>query len=71
MNVLQIEIGGGGKGATRIYVFHNMFQCREATIIIQPHTTAVDRLCGLVVRVPGCRSRGPGAVTGVTRFSEK
>jgi hypothetical protein len=26
-----------------------------------------DRLCGLLVRVPGCRSRGPGA----TRFSEK
>jgi hypothetical protein len=22
--------------------------------------TYADRLCGLVVRVPGCRSRGPG-----------
>jgi cellulose synthase/poly-beta-1,6-N-acetylglucosamine synthase-like glycosyltransferase len=28
-------------------------------------------LCGLVVRVPGYRSRGPGSVPGATRFSEK
>jgi hypothetical protein len=26
--------------------------------------------CGLVVRVPGYRSRGPGSVPGDTRFSE-
>jgi hypothetical protein len=31
----------------------------------------VDRLCGLVVRVPGYRSRGPGSIPGPTRFSEK
>jgi hypothetical protein len=30
----------------------------------------VDRLCGLVVRVPD-RSRGPGLIPSVTRFSEK
>jgi hypothetical protein len=30
----------------------------------------VDRLCGLVVRVPGYRSRGPGSISGATRFSE-
>jgi hypothetical protein len=29
------------------------------------------RLCGLVVRVPGYRSRGPGYIPGATRFSEK
>jgi hypothetical protein len=29
------------------------------------------RLCGLVVRVPGYRSRGPGLIPGATRFSEK
>jgi hypothetical protein len=29
----------------------------------------VDRLCGLVVRVLGYR--GPGSITGTTRFSEK
>jgi hypothetical protein len=31
----------------------------------------MDRLCGLVVRVPGYRSRGPGLISGATRFSEK
>jgi hypothetical protein len=30
-----------------------------------------DRLCGLVVRVPGYRSRGPGSIPGANRFSEK
>jgi hypothetical protein len=29
------------------------------------------RLCGLVVRVPGYRSRGPGLIPGDTKFSEK
>jgi hypothetical protein len=28
-------------------------------------------LCGLVVIVPGYRSRGPGSISGATRFSEK
>jgi hypothetical protein len=32
--------------------------------------STIDRLCGLVVRVPGCRSRGPGSIPGATRFSE-
>jgi hypothetical protein len=30
-----------------------------------------DRLCGLVVRVPGYRSRGRGSIPGAARFSEK
>jgi hypothetical protein len=30
-----------------------------------------DRLCGLVVRAPGHRSRGLGSIPGATRFSEK
>jgi hypothetical protein len=30
-----------------------------------------DRLCGLVVRVLGYRSRGPGSISDATRFSEK
>jgi hypothetical protein len=29
------------------------------------------RLCGLVVRVPGYGSRGPGLIPGAARFSEK
>jgi hypothetical protein len=38
------------------------------------HLVAVyvnDRLCGLVVGVPGYRSRGPGSISGATRLSEK
>jgi hypothetical protein len=31
----------------------------------------VDRLCGLVARVPAYRSRGPGSIPGTTIFSEK
>jgi hypothetical protein len=31
----------------------------------------MDGLCGLVVRVPGYRSRGPDSIPGATRFSEK
>jgi hypothetical protein len=30
-----------------------------------------DRLCGLVVRVLGYRSGGPGSISGTTRFSER
>jgi hypothetical protein len=29
-----------------------------------------DRLCGIVVRVLGYRSGGPGSIPGTTRFSE-
>jgi hypothetical protein len=31
----------------------------------------VYRLCGLVVTVPGYRSRDPCSIPGATRFSEK
>jgi hypothetical protein len=31
----------------------------------------VDLLCGLVVRVPGYRSRGLDSITGATRLSEE
>jgi hypothetical protein len=30
-----------------------------------------DRLCGLVVKVPGYRLIGPGSIPGATKFSEK
>jgi hypothetical protein len=33
--------------------------------------TYTDCLCGLIVRVPGYSSRGPGSIPGSTRFSEK
>jgi hypothetical protein len=31
----------------------------------------IDRLCGLVARVPGYISIGPGSIPGATIFSEK
>jgi hypothetical protein len=31
----------------------------------------IARICGLVVRVPGYRSRGPGLIPGTAKFSEK
>jgi hypothetical protein len=34
------------------------------------HKTYMDLLCGLVVRVPGYRSRDPGSIPGSTLFSE-
>jgi hypothetical protein len=33
--------------------------------------SVADRLCGLVVRVLGYRSGGPGSIPGTTRFSGK
>jgi hypothetical protein len=37
-------------------------------ILLHPE---IDRLCGLMARVPGYRSRDPGSIPGATRFSEK
>jgi hypothetical protein len=31
----------------------------------------MERLCGLVVRVPGYRSKGLGSIPGASKFSEK
>jgi hypothetical protein len=43
---------------------------KDVFIFIQ-WSAVFDRLCGLVIRVPGCRSRGPGSIPGATRISEK
>jgi hypothetical protein len=31
------------------------------------YPSTIDRLCGLVIRVPGYRSGGPGSIPGTTR----
>jgi hypothetical protein len=36
-------------------------------MIIQPYVMRTDCPCGLVVRVLGYRSRGPGSIHGTTR----
>jgi hypothetical protein len=35
------------------------------------YIAALNRLCGLVVRVLGYRAGGAGSIPGATRFSEK
>jgi hypothetical protein len=40
-------------------------------IIIIIIICVMDRLCSLMVRAPGYRSRGPGSIPGVITFSEK
>jgi hypothetical protein len=42
----------------------------EVIKAIKINTIICDRLRGLVARVPGYRSRGPGSIPGTTRFSE-
>jgi hypothetical protein len=44
---------------------------RKQYVIIIIIIIIIDRLCGLVVRVLGYRSGGPGSIPGTTRFSEK
>jgi hypothetical protein len=45
--------------------------CEIRTEFIYVMQKKVERLCGLVVRVPGYRSRGLGSIPGANRFSEK
>jgi hypothetical protein len=44
---------------------------KSFNICIEGIFTIYDSLCGLVVRVPGYRSRGPGSILDATKFSEK
>jgi hypothetical protein len=50
---------GGGAGEYYITISSIIFITRN-------HSS-----CGLVARVPGYMSRGPGSIPGATRFSEK
>jgi small VCP/p97-interacting protein len=43
----------------------------QLTVIFLTSCSMGDCLCGLVIRVPGFRSRGPGSIPGATRFSGK
>jgi hypothetical protein len=43
---------------------------RVATVV-GGHSVWSQGPCGLVVRVPGYRSRGTGSITSTTTFSEK
>jgi hypothetical protein len=41
-----------------------------ANTILKYYLERNDRLCGLLARVPGYLSRGPGSIPGATRFSD-
>jgi hypothetical protein len=53
------------EGGVILYACHWNHRFAAAVLI------CVDRLCGLVVRVLGYRSGGPGSIPGTTRFSGK
>jgi hypothetical protein len=40
-------------------------------LLLDISVTTKTTVCGLVVRVPVYRSRGPGSISGTTRVSEK
>jgi hypothetical protein len=50
---------------------HISARCGAYLIKHKENFTFISYLCGLVVRVPGYRSRGPGSIPGSTGFSEK
>jgi hypothetical protein len=50
----------------KIVLGRSLLLSLETKLLVQ----SVYRLCGLVVRVPGYRTRGPGSIPGATRFSE-
>jgi hypothetical protein len=56
--ILPVHQNGRGPFARPLY---------SGTVIVK----SILHLCGLVVRVLGYRSRGPGSILGATRFSEK
>jgi hypothetical protein len=46
--------------------------CKQNTVdYIIKRLGCADRLFGLVIRVPGYRSRAPGSIPGPTKLSEK
>jgi hypothetical protein len=56
---------------TSCFKIKGMTMDKSTIMIVTSVLIYHDRICDLVVRVPGYRSRGPGSIPGVTRFSEK
>jgi hypothetical protein len=55
----------GKKALIRIFYYKKHIQMGRLRHL------CIDELCGIMVRVPGYRSRGPGSILGTTRFSQK
>jgi hypothetical protein len=68
---LVVRCGYSGyrsRGPGSIQIFWEVIRLERGPLSL---VSTIDRLCGLVVRVPGYRSGGPGSFPGDTRFSEK
>jgi hypothetical protein len=63
--------------STKTTSYNSFDKVEETSNITNAHqfkkscVVSSDRLCGLVNRVPGYRSRSPGSFPGTTRFSKK
>jgi hypothetical protein len=53
-----------------VYIMETRCLLREVSVLFVC-VIYNDRLCGLVIIVPGYRSRGPGSNLGATRFPEQ
>jgi hypothetical protein len=65
--------GGSSRGPRRrspMIPAKHFFHIPVAIVFLEIHIS-INRLCGLVVRVPGDKSRVPGSIPSATRFSEK
>jgi hypothetical protein len=66
---------GSALNRTAVHVFLKLIGGRQQILTFRRRfflsLFSVDRLCGLVNRVPGYRSRGPSSIPDAIRFSEK
>jgi hypothetical protein len=73
--LIQLELSKGPNGVGVFYSHlrteTNPFSETVCSLIRKISNYGQDRLCGLVVRVPGYRYRGRGSIPGATRFSER
>jgi hypothetical protein len=54
------------------YCLHSVFRTRTGLeMLFLLSVLYTDHLCGLTVKVPGYRSRGPGLIPGATTIPEK
>jgi hypothetical protein len=68
---LRISPTDKADGYFRYYSFHILTSVERRYRTCVFFSLVSWGLCGLLVRVPGYKSRGPGSIPGTTRFSEK
>jgi hypothetical protein len=69
-NVTSLKFSGPYVKVSTKSAYSNIFReqcCNNDTEVSIDHSSSSDRLCGLVVRVLGYRSGGPGSIPGTTR----